>query len=308
MDYRGLGKSGLKVSEIGLGTNAFGGRADEQTSLSIINHALELGINFIDTAELYTQGRSEEIIGKAIKGKRSQVVIATKFGHRASIGPRERGGSRNYIMKAVDLSLRRLNTDYIDLYYLHYPDSETPIEETIRTLDRLISAGKIRYLACSNLVAWQLCEALWTSKFHDFESFIAVQSRYNLLDRYIERELVPCCQSYDVGVVPWGPLAGGFLTGKYQRDQEIPTRFVNKSSIYGDVHTNTNFNKLAKLEVFAKERGHSVGELAIAWLLSHSWLGSVIAGTTNVEQLSRNVAAVSWKLTTEDIIQLDKIL
>jgi aryl-alcohol dehydrogenase-like predicted oxidoreductase len=308
MDYRRLGRSGLKVSEIGLGTNAFGSRANEQTSISIINNALELGINFIDTAEMYTQGHSEEIIGKAVKGKRSQVVIAIKYGHRASIGPREQGGSRNYIMKAVDLSLRRLNTEYIDLYYLHYPDSETPIEETIRTMYDLISAGKVRYLACSNLAAWQLCEALWTSKFCNLESFIAVQSRYNLLDRDIEEELVPCCQSYGVGVVPWGPLASGFLTGKYQRNQEIPTRFAKKSSIYGDVYTDTNFNKLAKLEVFAKERGHSVGELAIAWLLSHPWLGSVISGTTNVEQLSRNAAAVNWKLTTEDITQLDKIL
>lgn len=308
MDYRGLGKSGLKVSEIGLGTNAFGGRADEQTSISIINDALELGINFIDTAEGYTQGRSEEIIGKAVKGKRSQVVIATKFGYRTNIGPRERGGSRNYIIKAVDLSLRRLNTDYIDLYYLHSPDSETPIEETMRTMDGLISAGKVRYLACSNLAAWQLCEALWTSKFCNLESFIAVQSRYNMLDRGIEEELVLCCQSYGVGVVPWGPLANGFLTGKYQRNQEIPERFTRTSSSYGDVHTDTNFNKLARLEVFAKERGHSVGELAVAWLLSHPWLGSVIAGATNVEQLSHNAAAVNWKLTTEDIIQLDKIL
>ena len=308
MNYRGIGKSGLKVSGIGLGTNAFGGRADEQTSISIINAALELGINFIDTAERYTQGRSEEIIGKAVEGKRSQVVIATKFGYRASTDPKERGGSRKHIMKAVDLSLRRLNTDYIDLYYLHHPDSETPIEETIRTMDGLVSTGKVRYLACSNLVAWQLCEALWTSKFYNLESFIAVQTRYNLLDRDVEEELVPCCQSYGVGVVPWGPLASGFLTGKYQRNQEIPARFANTSSIYGDVHTDTNFDKLAELEVFAKERGHSIGELAVAWLLSHPWLGSVIAGATNVEQVSHNAAAANWKLTTEDIIELDKIL
>ncbi len=308
MDYRGLGRSGLKVSEIGLGTNTFGGRADEQTSISIINNALELGINFLDTAEMYTQGRSEEIIGKAVKGKRSQVVIATKFGHRASIGPRERGGSRNYIVKAVELSLRRLDTDYIDLYYLHYADNETPIEETLRAMNDLVKAGKVRYLACSNLAAWQLCEALWTSKFHNSESFIAVQPRYNLLDRDIEQELVPCCQSYGVGVVPWGPLASGFLTGKYQRSQEIPARFADTSPIYGDVYTDTNFNKLDKLEAFAKERGHSIGELAVAWLLSHPWLGSVIAGATNVEQVSDNAAAADWKLTAEDIIQLDKIV
>lgn len=308
MDYRGLGKSGLKVSEIGLGTNAFGSRADEQTSISIINHALELGINFIDTAEMYTKGQSEEIIGKAIKGNRSSFVIATKFGHRASVGSKERGGSRNYIMNAVDLSLKRLNTDYIDLYYLHFPDNETPIEETIRTMNSLVDSGKIRYLACSNLAAWQLCEALWTSTIHNLESFIAVQSKYNMLERSIEKELVPCCKRYGVGVIPWGPLASGFLTGKYQRNQEIPARFTGTNSIYGDAFTNTNFDKLTELEVFAKERGHSLVELAIAWLLSHPWLGSVIAGATKVEQLSANAAAANWKLTAEDIAQLETII
>ncbi len=310
MEYRRLGKSGLKVSEIGLGTNTFGGKADEPTSISIIDHALELGINFIDTADIYIQGRSEEIVGKAVKGKRSQVIIATKFGHPISVGPREQGGSRSFMMKAVDSSLRRLNTDYVDLYYIPYPDTETPIEETLRAMDDLVRAGKVRYIGCSNFAAWQLCEALWTSKLRNLESFIAVQSRYNLLDRSIERELVPCCKTDGIGVVPWGPLASGFLTGKYRRAHEIPTgaRLANPPSIYRDVVTDTNFDKLAKLEVFAKERGHSAGELAIAWLLAHPWLGSVIAGATSTEQLPLNVAAVGWRLTTEDIVQLDKIL
>lgn len=310
MEYRNLGKSGLKVSEIGLGTNAFGDRADEQVSISIVNYALELGINFIDTAEMYTQGRSEEIVGKALEGKRSQVVIATKFGHPVSVGPKERGGSRNYIMKAVELSLRRLHTEYIDLYYFHYPDTETPIEETLRAMEDLVRAGKVRYVGCSNFAAWQLCKALWTSKFRNLESFIALQSRYNVLDRSIEREVVPCCQKYGVGVVPWGPLSGGFLTGKYIRDGKRPegTFLANPPPIYRDALSDTNFDKLAKLEVFAEERGHSVVELAIAWLLSHPWLGSVIAGATSIEQLSHNEAAAVWKLTTEDIIQLDKTL
>ena len=308
MDYRRLGKSGLKVSAIGLGTNAFGSRADEQTSIKTIEHALELGVNFIDTAESYTQGRSEEIVGKAVKGKRSQAIIATKFGQPRTVGPKEQGGSRSYIIKAVENSLKRLNTDYIDLYCLHYPDTETPIEETLRALGDLIHAGKVRYIACSNFAVWQLCEAEWTSRLHNLEPFIAIQLRYNMLDRSIEQEIVPCCQAYGIGVVPWGPLASGFLTGKYARSPEIPARFSPSGGIYRDVFTEANLEKLAQLKTFAKDHSHSVGELAVAWLLSHPWLGSVITGATNAEQVSSNVAAGDWKLTAEDVAQLDKML
>lgn len=310
MEHRRLGKSGLKVSEIGLGGVNFGWTADEQTSINIIEHALELGINFIDTADDYTQGRSEEIVGKAVKGNRLKVVIATKFGFPTTVGPEEQRGSRNHIMKAVDCSLKRLNTDYIDLYYIHYPDTETPIDETLRAMDDLVRSGKVRYIGCSNFPAWRLSDALWTSKLHNLESFVAVQTSYNLLDRGIERELVPCCQTHGIGVIPWSPLASGFLTGKYRRGQEMPAgaRLANQPSGSSRMLIDTNFDKLAKLEIFAQERGHSVGELAIAWLLSHPWLGSVIAGARRVEQLSLNVAAVGWKLTTEDIVQLDKIV
>jgi aryl-alcohol dehydrogenase-like predicted oxidoreductase len=177
LEYRRLGKSGLKVSEIGLGGNTLGGWADEPTSIKIIQQALELGINFIDTAAMYSRGRSEEIVGKAVKGKRSQVVIATKVGHPVSLTPKDLGGSRIYLLNALDLSLRRLDTDYIDLLYIHYPDSETPVEETLRTLNELVRTGKARYIACSNFAAWQLCEAIWASQLHNLESFIAVQSR-----------------------------------------------------------------------------------------------------------------------------------
>jgi aryl-alcohol dehydrogenase-like predicted oxidoreductase len=309
MEYRRLGNSGLKVSEIGLGCNNFGDRADKDASINVINYALEMGINFIDTAEMYSQGQSEEIIGEVIKGKRSQAIIATKFGHYKSVGPDKQGGSRGYIMEAVEASLRRLNTDYIDLYYIHRPDPSTPIEETLRTLDDLVRTGKVRYIGCSDYAAWQLCEALWASKLNRLESFITIQARYNLLDRSVENEVTPCCQRYGVGLIPWGPLASGFLTGKYRRGQEIlaDVRFANPMEIYNDVLTDTNFDKLTKLEAFAKERGHSIGELAIAWLLSHPWLGSVIAGVMNIEQLSVNIAAKDWKLTADDISQLDKI-
>jgi len=310
MEFRRLGNSGLKVSEIGLGGNNFGRRADKETSIDIINHALEMGINFIDTAENYAQGKSEELIGLAIKGKRYDVIIATKFGHPLTVGLDRQGGSRSYIMKAIDDSLRRLNTDYIDLYYLHWPDSETPIQETMRTLDDLVRIGKVRYIGCSNYSAWQLNDALWTSKVQNLESFITVQSKYNLLERSIEQELVHCCQTHGVGIIPWGPLANGFLTGKYRRGQDIPvgTRFAIPSPVYSKILISENFDKLDKLEAFASERGHSVGELAIAWLLSHPWLGSVIAGAMNIEQISANVAAADWKLTVEDRVALDILL
>ena len=310
MEYRRIGSSGLKVTEIGLGGNNFGMRADEETSITIINNALEMGINFIDTAEMYAQGRSEELVGKAVKGKRPQVIIATKFGLPMTVGPTQQGGSRSYIMKAVDASLKRLNTDYIDLYYFHSPDTSTPVQETLRALDDLVRTGKVRYIGCSNFAAWQLCEALWTSKLNNLESFIVVQSKYNLLDRSVESELVPCCESYGVGLIPWGPLAGGFLTGKYHRGLEVAEgmRLAKPIPIYSDVLNDTNFDKLDKLEAFAKERGHSVGELAIAWLLFHPWLSSVIAGAMNIEQLSTNIAAADWKLTAEDIAELSEKL
>ncbi len=308
MDYRRVGKSGLKISAIGLGTNTFGARSDEQTAISIIERALELEVNFIDTAESYAQGRSEEIIGKAIKGKRAQAIIATKFGHVRTVNPKEQGGSRSYMIKAVEASLKRLNTDYIDLYYLHYPDKETPIEETLRALQDLIHAGKVRYIACSNFAAWQSCEAEWTARVNHLEPFIAIQSKYNMFDRSIEQEIVPCCQAYGISVIPWGPLASGFLTGKYNRGQEPPARFSPRAGIYRDVFTEANFQRLAKLEMFAKERGHGMGELAVAWLLSHPWLGSVITGATNAEQVSANVVAGNWHLTPQDVVEVDTML
>ncbi len=311
MEYRRLGTSGLKVSQVGLGGNNFGGRANEETSVNVINNALDMGINFIDTADSYTDGHSEELVGKAVKGKRAQVIIATKFGNPRSVGPNEQAGSRYHIISSVEASLKRLATDYIDLYYLHYVDVNTPIEETLRALDDLIKAGKVRYIACSNFAAWQLADAAWTSKVSGLSPFIVVQMRYNLLDRTIERELVPCCLAHGVGVIPWGPLASGFLTGKYQRGKQVPagTRFATpQMSIYSDVMNDANFDKLEKWEAFSKERGHTVGELAIAWLLAHPWIGSVIAGAMNKEELAENVKAANWKLTADDTARLEKIL
>lgn len=309
MEYRKLGNSGLMVSEIGLGGNNFGWWADEATSISVINHALDMGVTFIDTADMYKAGESEEFIGKAVKDRRSQVIIATKFGATMGKGPNERGGSRYHIMRAVDASLRRLQTDYIDLYYLHVPDSLTPIEETLRALDELVRVGKVRYIGCCNIAAWQLCEALWTSKTNGLASFVVVQSRYNIMERQIESELYPCCQAYNVGVVPWGPLSGGFLTGKYRKGEEGPpgARLSVSMPMYDYIMTEANWKKLDGLKDFAAQRGHTVGHLAIAWLLARDRVSSVIAGARKIEQVSENVAAAEWKLTADELTQIEEI-
>ena len=307
MEYRKLGNSGLKVSAIGLGGNNFGWWADEATSISVINHALDLGITFIDTADMYKAGESEQFIGKAVKNRRSEVIIATKFGGVMGKGPNERGGSRYYIMKAVEASLRRLQTDYIDLYYQHVPDPTTPIEETLRALDDLVRAGKVRYIGCCNFAAWQLSEALWTSRTNSLAPFVVVQSRYNILERQIESELYPCCQAHNVGVVPWGPLSGGFLTGRYQKGEETPAGAFVKMRMYDNVKTEANWKKLDGLKEFTAQRGHTVGELAIAWLLARERICSVIAGARNIEQVAENAKAADWKLASDEFAQIEKI-
>ena len=313
MEYRKLGNSGLKVSELGLGANNFGWWVDEQTSIAVINHALDIGINYIDTADMYDSGRSEEFVGKAIRGKRVDVIIATKFAAVMGESLNDRGGSRWYVTRAVEASLKRLNTDYIDLYQMHFPDPTTPIEETLRALDDLVKTGKVRYIGCSNFAAWQLSEALWTSRVNNLNSFVTVQPKYNLFERQIEQELVPCCKAHGVGVIPWGPLAGGFLTGKYRRGEQPPTPATGAMPakafhrLYNTVLTDANWDRLGKLDAFANTRGHKVGELAIAWLLWHPWLSTVIAGATSPEQLDANVVGANWKLTAEEVDQVEQI-
>ncbi|OGO19814.1 MAG: aldo/keto reductase [Chloroflexi bacterium RBG_16_50_9] len=309
MEYRKLGNSGLNISAIGLGGNTFSWGVDEKTSAAIINRAVELGVNYIDTADMYARGGSEEFVGKAIRGKRYELVIATKFGRKMGEGPNDKGGSRYYIMRAVEASLKRLQTDYIDLYQIHEPDSMTHIEETLRALDDLVRAGKVRYIGTSNFAAWQICEALYISKMNSLHSFITEQPRYNILDRSIEAELVPFCRAHNIGIIPWGPLAGGFLTGKYRKGKKpVPGwRLTSGVRLYGELFTDANWNKLAKLEKFAKERGHTVGELAIAWLLAKPWVTTIIAGAREVKQVTANVAAGKWQLTAEEVVALDAI-
>ena len=312
MEYRNLGKSGLKVSVLGLGANNFGWWIDEQRSAVVLNHALELGINYIDTADWYDMGRSEEYLGRALKGRRTEVLIATKYGQPMGEGPNDRGGSRWYIMRAVEASLKRLGTDYIDLYQMHWPDPTTPIEETLRALDDVVKAGKVRYIGCSNFAGWQLSEAMWTSRVNSLNSFMTVQPRYNLFERQIEQELVPCCKAHGVGVIPWGPLAGGFLTGKYRRGEkttpaEGETQSKAYTELYSGVITEANWDRLEKLKAFAETRGHTVSDLAIAWLLAHPWVPSVIAGATKPEQLNANLVGASWKLTPEEKTGIEQI-
>ena len=313
MEYRNLGNSGLKVSVLGLGANNFGWWIDEQHSTAVINHALELGINFIDTADVYGEGRSEEYIGRTLKGRRTKVLIATKFGIEMGEGVNDRGGSRYYIMRAVEASLKRLGTDYIDLYQMHRPDPTTPIEETLRALDDLVRAGKVRYIGCSNFAGWQISEALWTSSVNKLNSFVTVQTRYNFFERQIEQELVPCCEAHGVGVIPWGPLAGGFLTGKYRRGDQPPAPVAGKRpakafiELYNPVMTDTNWERLGRLDALAKTCGHKVSELAIAWLLSHSWVSTVIPGATTPAQLDENVVAANWKLTVQEVAKVGQI-
>jgi aryl-alcohol dehydrogenase-like predicted oxidoreductase len=316
MEYRVLGTSGLKVSEVSLGGDTFGREIDEQATASVISHAIGLGINYIDTADVYGRGggRSEEFIGKALKGRRSAMIVATKFGVAVGEGnqqfaSKEGLGARAYVMKSVDASLKRLNTDYIDLYQFHRPDPTTPMEETLRAMDDLVKAGKVRFIGGSNLPAWELCEALWISRSAGLQSFATVQPRYNLIDRHCEEELVPCCESYGIGVIPWYPLAGGFLTGKYRRGAVLPggTRFQSNPDMYAWLLSDSNFDRLEKLDVFARERGHTVAELAIAWLVSHPWISTVIAGVTRPEQVSANVSAAGWKLTAGEMKEIDRI-
>ena len=310
MQYRRLGASGLHVSTVGLGTNNFGFRMDQESSIRVARHAVDEGINFIDTADSYGGGLSEERIGMALKDNRHDVIIASKAGNPVGEGPNKRGASRHHIMNRVEASLRFLQTDYIDLYQVHRPDPNTPIEETMRALDDLVRLGKVRYIGCSNFAAWQVCEAIWISRANNFAPFVTVQPEYNMLNRSVELELVPFCHEYNIGILPFYPLASGFLTGKYRQGEPVPegTRLAGNQRAQGNTLTEKNFAMLARLENFAEERGHPMVELAIAWLLGNSAVSSVIAGATRTEQVSANVKAADWALTPEDMVEIDEIL
>ncbi len=309
MQYRSLGNTGLKVSAIGLGTNQFGGKVSFEAVRDILDAALDAGINFLDTADVYQKGRSEESIGAALKGRRARFIIATKFYHPTGEGPNQRGASRRHIMEAVEASLRRLNTDYIDLYQIHRWDAETPLEETLRALDDLIRAGKVRYIGASNYTAWQLATANAAARANGWTPFATIQPHYHMLERGIEAELIPACVYHGIGILPYFPLAGGFLTGKYRPGQPAPPGSRGESSAYVQRYmTAENYARLENLRAFARERGHTLGELAHAWLLAQPQVCSVISGATRVEHIQANAAAEAWRLSAEDLEAIEAIL
>ena len=307
MKYRQLGSSGLQVSAIGLGTNNFGRRLDAAATETVVHAALDAGVNMIDTSNSYGDGQSEEFIGRALKGRRHEAVLATKVSSRVSEGPNNAGNSRKHIYDQVDISLRKLRTDYIDLYQIHWWDPSTPIEETLRALDELIRAGKVRYAGCSNFAAWQVCESHWTAKTLGINGFVSMQPHYSMLYRKPEEEMIPFCEKYGIGILPYYPLENGFLTGKYRRDQPAPdgTRLAENDR---GALTSHNFDILEGLEGFAAERGHTILELAFAWLLASPMVSSVIAGATRVEQVEANAASAAWSLTAEEVEEVNAIL
>jgi len=310
VEYRNLGNSGLKVSVVGLGCNNFGMRIDTDQTRVVVSKALDEGINLFDTADIYgNRGGSETMLGKALGPRRHEVIVASKFGMAMGDGPFMKGGSRRYIMAAAEASLKRLNTDYMDLYQIHFPDPETPQEETLGALNDLVRAGKVRYIGSSNLAGYQVADAAWISKTTGFAPYISAQNQYNLLDRRIEKDLTPACKQFGVGILPYFPLASGFLTGKYKRGEEPSkdTRLGAMGSMAKSALTDSNFAVLEKLTEFARSHGHSVLELAIGWLASMPQVSSVIAGATKPEQVSANVKGGDWKLSAEELAEVDKI-
>ncbi len=310
MQYRLLGKSGVQVSVIGLGTNRFGYERMPQEEVNrVIAAAVDLGINFLDSADIYQGGRSEETLGVALKGKRTRFVLATKYQGKTGDGVNDRGTSRYHLYDAVEASLRRLQTDHIDLYYVHNFEETTPIEEMLRGLDDLVRAGKIRYIGASNFLAWQIARANCLAEMHGWSPFIVSQSHYHLLERGVEQEILPFCRSQKVGLIPYFPLAGGFLTGKYRRDQPAPAGSRGESNKYVQQYmTDAGYSFVECLEEWARQRGHNVSEAAQAWLLAHPEVSSVITGATRLEQVQENVKAADWALTPDEVQQINRML
>ena len=310
MELRNLGRSGLLVSVVGLGCNNFGGRSGFEDSQAVVHKALDLGITLFDTADMYgNRGGSEDYLGRILGPRRKDIVLATKFGMAMGDSPEQRGASRRYIMAAVEASLKRLRTDWIDLYQLHQPDPRTPIEETLRALDDLVRQGKLRYIGCSNLPAWQVVEAQWTARHHNLAAFISAQDEYSLLERRIERELLPALRAYGLGLLPYYPLAGGLLTGKYRRGAPPPadTRMAKNSAYAQRVMTEANLDAVDRLAAFARERGRTPLDLAFSWLASQPAVASVIAGASRPEQVEENVRAAGWALSPEELDEIDSL-
>jgi aryl-alcohol dehydrogenase-like predicted oxidoreductase len=322
MEYRNLGRSGLKVSPLCLGTMTFGEAdegsfmhqvgCDEPTSFAIMNEALDAGINFFDTADVYGQdGLTERVIGKwfAQDGRRDEVVLATKFRFRMGKGPNGTGASRFRVVKTVEDSLRRLQTDHIDLYQIHMQDRDVPEDELLRALDDLVRQGKVLYIGCSNYTAYRMVESQWVSKTQNLERFVSAQMQYSLAVRDIEREVVPVCDQYGLGILPWSPLAGGFLTGKYKRDEKPPagSRLEKWKDRFGRFDTDRNWSIIETLDGVAKELDSTPATVALAWLLRKPAVTSVIFGARSLKQLRQNLAAAELELPDGMVQRLDEV-
>ena len=319
MEQRSLGRSGLSVSAVGLGCNNFGGRIDLEQARRVVHAALDAGITLFDTADVYGalgtgsatghKGASEEILGAILGPHRRQIVLASKFAMPMDEAGQLSGASRRYIVQAVEDSLTRLRTGWIDLYQQHQFDPKTPLEESMAALDDLVRAGKVRYIGCSNFAGWQVTDAMWTARSAGGTPFISCQDEYSLLVRKAEAELLPAMQRFGLGLLPYFPLASGLLTGKYQRNTIMPegARLTNTPRLANRYLTDPHWSRVEKLTDFCAKRGRSMVELAFSWLLAHSTVASVIAGATKVEQVEQNAAAGGWVLTPDELAELDTI-
>ena len=311
MEYRSLGRTGTKVSSLCLGCLMFGGRTSESDSMEIIDRAIDEGVNFLDTANMYVRGRSEEMVGKALQrnGKRGRIVLATKAHYRMDDDdPNAQGNSRRHIVEQCEASLRRLQTDYIDLYQIHRPCSDVPIDETLRALDDLIRAGKVRYIGSSTFAAWQVVESLWAARELGLNRFVCEQPPYHLLDRSIERELVPMAQTYGTALIPWSPMAGGFLTGKYRRGGERPgdARYQDESQHEG-LFSEAAYDVLDVVVEMAEEKGCTPGQLALAWCARQPGITSPIVGVRTMAQLEENLGASEVQVSDEERARIDEV-
>ena len=311
MEYRNLGNSELNVSILSLGCLNFGLFCDQETTTEIINTAIDLGVNCIDTAALYggPKGHCETLVGKAIEGQRDKVILATKFGadSNARGSGLKGGGKRDYIVRSVEESLTRLNIDYIDLYQMHFPDHETPIDETLRALDDLVTSGKVRYIGSSNFASWQISEAAWTSITNELSHFISLQTRYSILNRDMEKEIVPACEKHNISILPFFPLESGLLTGKVKRDEDPPPG-TRLALWRGAFRSDWKFDVMDKIIKFGQNIDRNILEMSLSWAANQKQIGSVLVGVTKSEQLIQNVKAISWKMTSEEMEAINNIL
>ena len=309
MEYRRLGKSGLKVSEICLGTMTFGHGTDQTESERMVHLAMDAGVNFFDTANSYGEGESEVLLGKALKNRRRDAIIATKFFNPMGKGPNDSGMSRVHIMQAIDDSLKRLQMDYVDIYYIHHVDTQTPLDEMLKALDDLVRQGKVRYTACSNYQAWRLSEALWISEANNLEQFVCYQPIYNLVVRDIEQELVPLCKNKGLGIVVWSPLAGGFLSGKYKPGERIQQGSRSEEGwAFPQRYFASNADETLQTLLDVSEKlGYSPAQVALRWVLEQESITSVIVGARSIEHLMDNLGTDKCKLNQQELKRLNEI-